>query len=247
MQNIRLAIQYTGTRYLGWQRPEKDSYEKTVSYKIISVIQKITGEDIRLHAGAKTETGVHALSQTVNFHTASTLSPELFRTKLNQYLPQDIAVLDASSAPERFRADLNALSRTYEYRVCTAPVYDIFTSEYTAHLSSAPDINSMQKAAAVLIGKHDFSGFSGARKKKGTEKEILDIHFSLSDNEPDVLLITLTADDFLYQMPLKLISVLLEIGRKKRTLDSLETIFSGKEKPAVSCSSKGLTLKSIQY
>ena len=108
MQNIRLTLQYNGTRYLGWQRPPKDGFEKTVSYKIISALRRMTGEDIFLHAGAKTEPGVHALSQTVSFLTEAAFSPEQFRAELNRFLPQDIAVLSAEAAPERFRADLNA-------------------------------------------------------------------------------------------------------------------------------------------
>ena len=151
MQNIRLTLQYNGSRCLGWQRPAKDGYEKTVSYKVLSVLQKMTGEDMRLHAGAKTEPGVHAMAQTVSFQTGSGLAPEQFRINLNQYLPQDIAVLDAAAAPDRFRADLNARSRTYEYRICTAPVYDIFTYGYSTHLFPAPDMK--QKKKAYIEGK----------------------------------------------------------------------------------------------
>lgn len=254
MQNIRLTLQYSGTRYLGWQRPPKDGFEKTVSYKITSALRGITGEDIILHAGAKTEPGIHAMAQTVSFQTGSDLAPEQFRRNLNKYLPQDIAVLDAAAAPDRFRADLNARSRTYEYRICTAPVYDIFTYGYSAHLFPAPDIDVMKKAAAMLIGRHDFGCFSGVRKKKGTEKDLLDIRFettgktnaSVSENG-DSLTIILTASDFLYQMPLRLVSLLLEIGQGLRTLESIQDIFSGKERTVISCDAKGLLLRSIQY
>lgn len=254
MQNIRLTLQYSGTRYLGWQRPPKDGFEKTVSYKITSALRGIIGEDIDLHAGAKTEPGVHAMAQTVSFQTGSDLAPEQFRRNLNQYLPQDIAVLVAAAAPDRFRADLNARSRTYEYRICTAPVYDIFTYGYSAHLFPAPDIDVMKKAAAMLIGRHDFGCFSGVRKKKGTEKDLLDIRFettgktnaSVSENG-DSLTIILTASDFLYQMPLRLVSLLLEIGQGLRTLESIQDIFSGKERTVISCDAKGLILRSVQY
>lgn len=258
MQNIRLTLQYSGSRYLGWQRREKDGHEKTVSYKVMSVLRKMTGEDICLYAGAKTDPGVHALAQVISFHTGSECSPEQFRADLNQYLPQDIAILDAAAVPDRFRADLNARSRTYEYRICTAPVYDIFTAGYTAHFSPMPDINEMKKAAAMLIGKHDFGCFSGVRKKKGTEKNLLDIRFEPARkncasapehavNTPDTLIITLTADDFLYQMPLRLVSLLLEIGQGQRAADSISDIFAGREKTCISCETKGLLLRTIQY
>lgn len=270
MQNIRLTIQYDGTRYLGWQRPAKDGFEKTVSYRLHSVLRKMTGEDITLHVGAKTEPGVHALSQTVSFQTASAFRPDQFLTGLNKYLPQDISVLDAAPAPERFRADLNAISRTYEYRVSTAPVYDLFTAPYTAHLPFSLDRNAIQEAAVLLIGRHDFLNFSGVRPKKKeknsgsrqTEKEIFHIHFSeetalpslpipdgnrSADAQGRLFTITLTADDFLFRMPSLIVGALLETGTGRRTPGSLLDLLEGREKAASLCAPEGLLLKSVNY
>ena len=74
MQNIRLDIQYDGSRYLGWQRPEKDGLHRSVSYKLNEVLNRMTGEDIHLCAGARTDPGVHALAQTLSFQTEAPLS-----------------------------------------------------------------------------------------------------------------------------------------------------------------------------
>ena len=126
MANIKLTLQYDGTRYLGWTRPEKDGYNKTVSYRLSSVLEKMTGSPVTLHAGAKTEPGVHALEQTVSFVTEAFSDIEMLHQDLDHYLPMDIRILHCEAVPERFRADLNARSRTYEYRICTAPVYNIF-------------------------------------------------------------------------------------------------------------------------
>lgn len=255
MQNIRLTLQYDGTRYLGWQRPQKDGHEKTVSYKLASVLNKMTGEEITLHVGAKTEAGVHAASQTVSFQTNCAISPEQFYTELNRYLPQDIAVLNASAASERFRADLSAISRTYEYRVCTASVYDVFSAPYTAHLpldgytaedaGTILDRNAMQEAAALLIGRHNFRGFCGARSKKKTEKEILEIR--ITHEAEHFFAITLTADDFLFRMPSLIMGTLMEVGVGKRTPESIRDILEGREKAAALCEAKGLLLKSVSY
>ena len=182
MQNIRLDIQYDGSRYLGWQRPEKDGLHRSVSYKLNEVLNRMTGEEIHLCAGARTDPGVHALAQTVSFQTEAPLSPEGFLRGLSLYLPQDITVLGAQHAPDRFRADLNALSRTYEYRICTSEIYDVFHMRYESHCFPSPDLQTMGQAAAFLKGRHDFRCFSSGRKKKGTEKEILDISFI---QEPD--------------------------------------------------------------
>lgn len=248
-----LTLQYDGTRYLGWQRPQKDGYEKTVSCKLISILRKMTGEDLSLHAGAKTEPGVHAAGQTASFRTEAGFSPEQFRAELNRYLPQDIAVLDARVMPERFRADLSAISRTYEYRMCTAKVYDIFTAPYTAHIPGALDRDAMMEAASLLTGRHDFLGFSGARAKKKTEKEIFDLRITSGLKDPgsgyedQVLTITVTADDFLFRMPSLIIGTLVEAGTGKRTPDSLRDILAGREKATAHCDAKGLLLRSVLY
>ena len=112
----------------------------------------------------------------------------------------------------------------------------------------------METAASLLKGRHDFSSFSGARRKRGIEKTLFDIRFDhVKENtfpaskDTDTLVISLTADDFLYQMPLRIVSVLLEIGMQKRTADVIPLIFSGKETSAVTCETKGLLLTSIKY
>lgn len=248
MQNIKLTLQYDGTRYAGWQKPGtegRDRTARTVSAKLQSALGRITGEIPELYTGARTEPGVHAMEQTVSFRTGSTLSPAELKKALNGVLPMDIAVLSALSAPERFRADLNARARTFRYRICTAPVCAPFTAAFTAHISPAPSRSAMQEGAAFLIGKHDFRNFCGVRKKKGTVKEILDI--SITEAGPDLLLIELTADDFLYRMPALIIGTLLEIGQGRRSPDCIKAIFEGTEKAGAPCGTKGLLLKSVHY
>ncbi len=244
MQNIRLTIQYDGTRYLGWQKPEKDGAAHTVSYKLKTVLDRMTGDNITLFAGAKTDPGVHASAQTVSFQTSSGMSPREILSGLNQYLPLDISVLSAANAPERFRADLNAVSRTYECRICTARVYDVFRRQYESHCFPAPSVPLMEQATAFLLGKHDFRAFSAGRKKKGTEKEILDIRFRQDD---DRLIFSITANDHLQQMPALLAGTLLEIGSGCADPERINDIFSGKEKAGPPAEAKSLCLTDISY
>lgn len=260
MQNIKLTLQYDGTRYLGWKRPEKDHNDRTVSYKIENVLEKVTGTPVTLFSGVRTEPGVHARNLTVNFLTESQLTPAEFKTVLNQYLPQDIAVLDAVSTPERFRADLNAREITYEYALDLSPIYDLFHKNYRGRLTDLlsdslfdlspeqtaelPNILLMETAAHSLLGKHDFKHFSSIRKKKGTEKEIKTITFV---TEESTLYIRMTANDFLYQMAPFILGTLLDIGIGKRPVECINAILEGKEKPSASCDTKGLILYNIVY
>lgn len=244
MQNIRLTIQYDGTRYLGWQAAGERWSPAFRTYKINEILNRMTGEDIAIHAGARTDPGAHALAQTISFQTDTALCPEEFLHGLNRYLPRDIAVLTAENAPERFRADLNAVSRTYECRICTSEIYDIFTAGFTAHCSPAPDIKLMEAAASLLTGRHDFRAFSSGRKKKGTEKSVLDIRFFQGAS---CLTIQITADDFLHQMPALIAGTLIECGSGKRSPECIPAIFGGTEKAGDPAEAKSLLLKNIQY
>lgn len=244
MQNIRLTIQYDGTRYLGWQRPEKDGLTRSVSYKISEVLNRMTGEEIALQAGARTDPGVHVLAQTVSFQTDAAFTPEEILRGLNRYLPQDIAVLSAENAPERFRADLKAVSRTYECHICTSKIYNVFTAGRETHWYPAPDLSLMESAAALLKGRHDFRPFSSGRKKKGTQKTLLDLTFL---QEQEHIVMQITADDFLHQMPALIAGTLLEAGAGKRSPESIAAVFDGTEKAGSPAEAKSLLLKSIQY
>lgn len=257
MKNIKLTIQYDGTRYQGWQKPGKTG--NTISGKLTEVLSRITDENVVLFAGAKTEANVHADAQVVNFKTNCALSLNELKRELNHYLPQDIAILSVEQVPERFHAALNAQAVTYLYRVSCASIEDVFTRKYKYHLPETLNLIAMQDAARHLIRKHDFKNFSSGKKKKSTEKELFSIDiFNGPDIPKDLLLrneqpsdsdfiFLLKGKDFLHQMPCYLVETLLEIGLGKRKETSIPLIFSGKDSIQARCPAHGLFLHEITY
>lgn len=245
MKNIKLILEYDGTRYQGWQQPGKKDGSATVSGRITGTLSRMTGEQIELFCAARTEPGVHASCQTVNFKTESTLSPIEIRRTLNQYLPQDIAVLRAEEVPERFHASLNCLSQTYTCRILTGSVTDPFCRRYTHHISRPLDIPAMKKAAASLVGIHDFRGFSSGRTKKNTKKELFaaDI-FSPADDELHILL---EASAFLHQMPRLIAGTLLDIGQGLRHAQCIPAILCGQENSGQPAPAHALCLTNTRY
>ncbi len=244
MHNIKLTLEYDGTRYQGWQRLGKNESQNTISNKLLEVIYKMTAEHVELYCGARTEVGVHAYEQTVNFKTTSDMKTSEMKQYLNRYLPMDIAVLDAKEAPERFHSSLNAKSRTYIYRIAIGDVPSVFERKYTYYSFKTPDVTAMQQAALLLVGRHDFKNFSTVKKSKSTEKEIFDISIY---NDPNEIQITICAKDFLHNMPRMIISTLLDIGLGKRKKDCIDSIFNGQENASAPCDPKGLFLQEIAY
>lgn len=245
MRNIKLIIEYDGSRFHGWQRlGAGEDTSNTVSGKLCEVIRKMTGQVPELFCAARTETGVHAYAQTVNFHTDCHLTAKEIRQYLNRYLPSDIAVLEVDDMPERFHSSLNAKRRTYVYRITTAEVPDVFERKYVYHLFKKPDIEKMRKASLLLIGRHDFQNFSSSKKKKGGVKEIFSIDIYQASDE---LEFTITANDFLHNMARIIVSTLIDIGQGMRPEDDILRIFDGKAAASDPIEPKGLVFQGAEY
>lgn len=244
MHNIKLTLEYDGSRYQGWQRLGKGESTNTVANKLLDVIHKMTAEDVELYCGARTEVGVHAYGQVVNFKTTSDMKPYEIQHYLNRYLPMDIAVLSAEEMPERFHAALGVKSITYLYRIAIGTVPSVFDRKYTYYAFKEPDLAVMQQAALSLAGNHDFKNFSTVKKSKSTEKELYDIKVYGDAQE---IQITLRAKDFLHNMPRMIIGTLLDIGLGKRKKECIEAIFAGEDTASAPCDPKGLFLQEVEY
>ena len=245
MRNIMLTIEYDGSRYQGWARLGKDEPGNTISAKILDVLAKMTGEDIaELYCGCRTEAGIHAYAQVANFKTGSSMDVHEIKHYLNRYLPMDIAITDVRDVPERFHARLNAVSKTYVYRMTIADVPSVFDRKHTFHCFRMPDVRLMQEAALLLTGEHDFRNFSTVKKAKTTLREIYDIDIYGDEEEMQIMI---HADDFLHNMARIIIRTLLEIGMGTRQIEEIEEIFNGEVPASAPCDPKALYLQEISY
>ncbi len=245
MRNIRLTIEYDGSRYQGWARLGKNESNNSISNKIIEVLEKMTDEhNIELFCGCRTEVGVHAYEQIANFKTECPVKCLEIKRYLNRYLPFDIAVTDVREMPERFHAQLNAKEKIYIYRMTIKEVPSVFDRKYMYHSFKTPDICLMEQAAQSLIGTHDFKNFSTAKKSKSTVRTVKDIEI-YGDSEE--IQITLQADDFLHNMARLIIGTLLDIGVGNRKKEDIDKIFAGKAAVSEPCDPKGLFLQEIIY
>lgn len=245
MRNIKLTIEYDGSRYQGWTRLGKGESSNTISNKITEVLCKMTEEaDLELHCGCRTEVGVHAYAQIANFKTECKLSLVEIKRYLNRYLPMDIAITEVSEEAERFHAQLNANSKTYIYRVSIDDVPSVFNRKYTYHCFKTPDVKVMQQAALSFVGKHDFKNFSTAKKSKSTERKVFNVEVY---GDLEEIQITICADDFLHNMARIMIGTLLEIGCGTRKKEDIDKIFAGKAEASSPCDPKGLYLQEVNY
>ena len=158
-RNIRLTLEYDGSRYHGWQRQKNALSLQEV---IETALARITGEAVRLIGSGRTDAGVHALGQVANFITESAVPLRAFLYGLNSLLPTDIAVLAAEEAPLPFHARYHALAKTYEYRILNRPVRSPLSHAQAWWLPGQLDVTAMNQAARALPGEHDFLAFRAA-------------------------------------------------------------------------------------
>lgn len=245
MRNIRLLLQYEGTRYQGWQR--QTSSENTIQRKLEQLLSKMCNEPIEVMGSGRTDAGVHALGQVANFHTTSTMSAEEMLSYINEYLPQDIAVLQVTEAAPRFHSRLNACGKRYCYRVINSAIPNVFWRRYALEVPLKLDVEAMEKAASYLSGEHDFKAFTSAKKgKKSTVRRIDKIDIA---REGDRLTFTFEGNGFLHHMVRILVGTLLEVGMGKRKPEEMtEILASGsREKAGALVPAKGLTLMEVFY
>jgi len=246
MRNIKLVLQYDGTRYSGWQR--LGDTDKTIQSKLEQVLTRMTGTNTEVIGSGRTDAGVHALCQVANFMTEDTRTVLEIKAYLNQYLPEDISVTEVTEAPARFHARLNAVSKTYLYRIWNLPYPEPFIRKYSLHIPEPfLKVKAMKRAAEFLIGEHDFSSFaSQSSKKKTNVRTINAIEFDKKDGLVEV---RITGDGFLYNMVRIIIGTLLEVGLGKMKPEEMSAIIESEDRHRAgpTAPAQGLFLETVRY
>src|SRR5262245_32316120 len=130
MRNIKLTLSYDGTDFNGWQTQPGF---RTVQATLETAITQLTGENIRVNASGRTDAGVHALGQVVNFYTNTHHAPQILVRALNANLPADVVVSAAADVPQAFDANRDAKRKLYRYVIHDGPVPNPFLRRYCFH------------------------------------------------------------------------------------------------------------------
>ena len=244
MLNYKMTVQYDGTRYSGWQR--QGNTTSTIQYKIEQCLSRLLSEEIEISGSGRTDAGVHALGQVVNFRAEKRLNCDGFLRELNEALPEDITVTDLRIASDRFRARLDAKEKTYRYTINNSPFTDVFRRKYEYQLTEPLDVHAMKEAAMLLLGTHDFKGFSTGRTKKSTVRSIKSIDIIQDGHK---LYLDFTGNGFLYNMVRILTGTLIEVGVNKRKPDSILSVFESNDRALAGFTAppQGLCLMEVTY
>lgn len=244
MKNIQIIISYRGTNYCGWQVQPNGL---TIQAVIIRAIKELTGESVTLIGSGRTDAGVHALGQSANFFTNSTIPPELWHRALNTRLPVDIRVINSRECSPDFHSRYHAKGKSYGYKLLTSPVASPFLADLAFHVSRTLDWAAMEEAAASFLGDHDFTAFMASGSSiKTTIRKITEISFTKHD---DLWEMTFIGNGFLYNMVRIMVGTLYEVGYGRLKPQDIKKIIDGKDrsKAGITAPPHGLYLKEVYY
>lgn len=280
-KNIRMDIMYDGTAFGGFQRIQGERMkEKHVPSSLICahtkgckgevslngknksvqgylewVLSHYMQEEIKVIGSGRTDKGVHALRQVVNFYIHNSIDLEKAKKELNRSFHREIQILEMYEVDRTFHSRYDAVRKTYQYRILNEEVASVFLQKKVLHVPSSLNVNAMREGSKHLVGTHDFKGFSTFRKDiESTVRTIYEIkieetitaHYGRNLKE---IIITIEGNGFLYNMVRILVGTLIEIGEGKRNKDSIKEILSRKERalsgPTVY--GEGLYLLQVNY
>jgi tRNA pseudouridine38-40 synthase len=209
MRNLRLTLAYDGTDFHGWQTQPG---LRTVQEALEAALADLTGEPrVRVNASGRTDAGVHAVGQVVNFHTTSQLAPDVLLRAVNARLPEDVIIREAAEAADDFDANRDALRKLYRYVIHDGDVPDLFRRRYCYHTRYKLDAAAMERAAAALRGTHDFRCFETEWPNRASSvRTITRLAFK---RKRDWIRLDVEADGFLYNMVRAIAGTLVNVGR----------------------------------
>jgi len=220
--NVKLTVEYEGTRYHGWQA---QAGALTIEAALSEAIHDLTGESPALRAAGRTDAGVHALGQVVNFTLQQPFPVAQLPGALNARLAPDIAVRSAELVDDAFDARYSARARLYAYRIRQALPRGAYQRQYAWGLRDRLDVTAMQAAGKRLEGTHDFRAFGRSPRPGGhTVRRIYDITVN---GTGDWITIAVAADAFLYGMVRRIAGALVDVGRRRRPLEWIDELMNG--------------------
>lgn len=244
MRNIKLTIEYKGTDYLGFQKQPRGL---TIQGELEKALQVLLREKARVIGASRTDAGVHATGQVVNFRTSSRMEESRLKSGLNGILPEDIVVKEAVEVPATFHARRDAVLREYCYLIWNEPYPAALKKEFVYFVPQPLNLRTMRQALKSLIGTHDFTSFCVASSSvKGCRRAVKE---AAIEKKGQLVWIRIQADAFVHHMVRSIVGTLVEIGLGKRKPEETRKILESKDrkKAGKNAPAHGLILTEVRY
>lgn len=254
MSRWKITIEYTGTDYAGWQRQEN---VPSIQQDIEEAITGFCQQHIRLNAAGRTDSGVHAQGQVAHFDLEYNrdINGHSLAKAINAHLrKRPISIINAEKVNADFHARFSATNKLYTYRIINRPSPPALDQNKVWHFFRCKlDVSSMQQAAKLLIGHHDFTTFRASQcQSRSPEKTLgrLDVEeFEYDEFGGKEILIHAEAKSFLHHQVRNMVGSLVMVGEGKWPVEQMRTSLEAKDrtKGGPTCPADGLYLIRVDY
>ena len=241
---VKLVVAYEGTNYCGWQiQPNGITIEQVLNETLSSLL----GEEITVTGASRTDAGVHSLGNVAVFETHTKMPAEKISFALNQRLPEDIVVQESCQVPEDFHPRFSKSRKTYESRILNCRFRQPLERRTSYFYHYPLDVGAMQKAAAYLVGEHDFTSFASVHAQTNTY--VRTIYALDVVREGDMIRIRVQGNGFLYNMVRIIAGTLIQVGAGIKKPEDMESILAGKDRELAgpTAPAHGLTMIGLEY
>ncbi|MDM7461509.1 MAG: tRNA pseudouridine(38-40) synthase TruA [bacterium] len=242
MRNLRLQVEYDGTDFHGFARQHG---MRTVQGVLEHTLQATLNEPIEVFGASRTDAGVHARGQVVNYFTSRPIPIERLTEILNRRLPIDLKVQHAQEVRANFHARLSAKSRLYRYTIYTGAHPSVWKLRYAWHYPRQLDITAMQTALEQILGEHDFRPFSV--KIPSEQNTVRTLYRGAVLPTRDGVRIELEANGFLRGMVRLIVGELARVGEGKQSVDTLRERLEQRTQATHMAPAAGLCLIRVKY
>jgi tRNA pseudouridine38-40 synthase len=238
------VLEYDGSGFCGWQSQRSGG---SVQDALEIALSKIADGSVRVITAGRTDAGVHAAYQVVHFDTQAQRPMMAWVRGANALLPDSIAIRWASQMPDDFHARYCAIERRYLYLLLNRYVRPGLYQHRMGWFHQALDVASMQAAAQLLLGEHDFSAFRAAEcQARSPVRSLTKIDIT---QHGDIIAFELRANAFLHHMVRNIVGCLVYVGKRKYPPEWIRELLIGRRRSdaAPTFSAAGLYLAGVSY
>jgi len=246
MRRMRLTVAYDGTAYAGWQVQPGAA---TVQSVMEAALGRILQEPVRLRAAGRTDAGVHAREQVVDFADSGRRDAETIVRGGNALLPDDIRILSAEEVPPHFDARRHATEKEYRYFLLLSRAASPFLSRYAWHVESSVDVDALREALAPLVGEHDFTYFRGQGCTAKTPVRTIFRAGVTRHDVPGLYSVDVAGSGFLRHMVRNIVGTAVDAGKGKHPPGRVAEILAARDRgrAGITAPARGLFLWKVSY
>lgn len=239
-----IGLGYDGSQFEGWQSQPSG---RTIQNHLEHALTRIAAESVRVVGAGRTDAAVHAVGQVAHFDTSAIRPDTAWVRGTNSHLPDGVAVAWVRQVDERFHARFAARSRTYHYLLRVSPVRPALFARQLGWFHLPLDLTAMREAAAMLIGRQDFSSFRAAGCQAKTPVRLM--HEAQVQRAGDTIIMRFRADAFLHHMVRNIVGALVMIGKGGEPVSWMQHLLAAKDRRqgAPTFAPDGLYLSEVEY